>query len=163
MSVLNGPTARRLGKLLRLLSSDFDGEALAAVAAMRRLFETEKLSFNDLAAVIEGTDEGRPKFTENDARKIYEEGVRDGLAKARSAAQESDFFDSDGSPCWPEIAVYCRAKAGQLRNEREREFVSDMAVNTLEREPTLKQARWLLRTFVKLGGHCDNRARATYF
>ena len=46
-------TAKRIAKLFRSLSSDFDGEILTAVAAMKRLFAAEGLSFHDIATVIE--------------------------------------------------------------------------------------------------------------
>lgn len=42
-----------LAKLVRLLASDKDGEALGAVYAIRRLLRTNKRDLHDLAAIIE--------------------------------------------------------------------------------------------------------------
>lgn len=40
---MDGATADRLGKLLRLLSTDKDGEALAALGAIKRTLESERI------------------------------------------------------------------------------------------------------------------------
>jgi hypothetical protein len=53
VSSLNGPVAKRIAALFRMLSSDFQGEVLNAAAAMKRLFAAEGLAFNDIATVIE--------------------------------------------------------------------------------------------------------------
>lgn len=44
----------RLGKLLRMLSSDQDGEVLAAVRALDRALKAAGKSFNDLAEMLSG-------------------------------------------------------------------------------------------------------------
>ena len=47
------PSAQdRLGKLLRMLSSDKDGEVLAATAAIKRTLATEGLDIHSLADVL---------------------------------------------------------------------------------------------------------------
>jgi len=51
------PVAGKLGKLIRLLSSNRDGEVLATVFAIRRTLESEKLDLHALAAVIESANE----------------------------------------------------------------------------------------------------------
>lgn len=50
--MLAQPTAERLAKLLPLLTSDRDGEVLAAVAAIRRTLDAAGLTVHDLAAAI---------------------------------------------------------------------------------------------------------------
>ena len=47
------PIAPKLGKLVRLLASDRDGEALAAARMIGRTLAGANLSFHDLAAVVE--------------------------------------------------------------------------------------------------------------
>jgi hypothetical protein len=47
------PAAAKLGKLIRLLSSDKDGEVLAAVGAIKRTLQSEGINIHSLAAVIE--------------------------------------------------------------------------------------------------------------
>ena len=41
MSALNEPIAKRIAKLFRMLSSDYDNEVLAAVSRMKTLFKAE--------------------------------------------------------------------------------------------------------------------------
>lgn len=43
-----------LGKMVGMLGSDQDGEVLAAVRAIRRLLESEKMTFGDLVTIISG-------------------------------------------------------------------------------------------------------------
>ena len=45
-------TQDRLGKLLRMLSSDKDGEVLAATAAIKRTLATEGLDIHSLADAL---------------------------------------------------------------------------------------------------------------
>ena len=94
MTALNESLAKRIAKLFRSLSSDFDGEVLGAVAAMKRLFAAEGLSFHDIATVIEscnGEIEER-KYSDADAKVIFERG----MAKGREQSGDRgnlEFFD----------------------------------------------------------------------
>ena len=44
----------RIGRIIALLSSDKDGEVLAAVAALRRLLKSNGADLHDLVALLEG-------------------------------------------------------------------------------------------------------------
>jgi hypothetical protein len=163
MTALNEPVAKRIAKLFRSLSSDFDGEILGAVAAMKRLFAAEGLSFHDIATVIEscnGEIENR-KYSDADAKAIFERGI----AKGRAEQQDSnlEFYDGDGRPRWYDMAVFCQRNAGQLRSQWEKEFIADIAGKVLGNAPSPKQARCILKIFVKLGGYCDPKVQAAYF
>jgi hypothetical protein len=142
MSAL-APIADKLGKLIRLLSSDKDGEVLAAARAIGRTLNSEKLTIHDLA---EGVTGGGTKFTESDAAEIYRRGREDG----RREADHDGGFHSVDEPTWNEIARECEAASGRL-NEREREFVSDMVRWTVRNgEPTEKQAKWLRSIYARV-------------
>jgi hypothetical protein len=158
MTALNETLARRIANLFRRLNSEFDGEVLATVAAMKRLFATTGLSFNDLATVIENCDgeiEER-RYSDKDAQVIFARGVEKGRAEeARNRQAPPEFYDEAGLPRWNEIALYCQRNEARLRGEWERTFVNDMAGKTLLREPIEKQAKHLLAIFIKLGGHYD--------
>jgi len=157
---LDEPVAKRIATLFRLLSSDFEGEVLGAVAAMKRLFKAEGLSFHDIATVIascNGAIEER-KYSDADAEIIFARGVEKGRAEeANKQKAPPEFCDEDGRPRWNEIALYCQRNSSRLRSEGERNFINDMAGNTLWREPTARQAKWLFAIFVKLGGSCDSK------
>jgi hypothetical protein len=158
MSALNEPVAKRVAKLFRLLASDFDGEALSAARRMKQQLAAEGLSFNDIAIVIEnasGEIEER-RYSDADARIIFERGVQRGRAEeAHKQHAPPEFYDTDGRPRWNEIALFCQSKSERLLDGWEREFIGDMAGKTLVREPTEKQAKHLLATFIRLGGPYD--------
>jgi hypothetical protein len=156
MSSLNEPVAKRIAKLFRrLMSSEFDGEVLNAVQAMRQLLLAEGLSFHDIATVIEscnGEIEDR-KYSDADAKIIFDRGVEKGrVEEARRRDLPPEFYDADGQPRWNEIALFCRKNFAQLRSEWEREFITDMAGKTLWQQPSQKQAKHLLGIFIRLGG-----------
>jgi hypothetical protein len=118
MSTLNEPVAKRIATLFRLLSSDFEGEILGAVAAMKRLFAAEGLAFHDIATVIEscnGEIEER-KYSDRDAEIIFTRGVEKGRAEqVRTQAGSPEFYDADGHPRWNAIALFCQQNHQRLR------------------------------------------------
>ena len=66
------PIAGKLGKLIRLLSSDKDGEVLGAVGAIKRTLKSANLDVHDLAGLVEnGRAAGFDGFVLKDA---YERG-----------------------------------------------------------------------------------------
>jgi hypothetical protein len=163
VSILNEPVAKRIATLFRLLESNFEGEVLGAVAAMKRLFAAERLSFHDIAMVIEscsGEIEER-KYSDADAKVIFEHGVEKGRAEQQN--NDLEFFDGDGEPRWYEMAVFCQRHIERLRSPWEKEFATDIAGKVLGKEPSHKQAQCILRIFVKLGGYCDPKVKAAYF
>jgi hypothetical protein len=154
VSSLNEPVAKRIATLFRILSSDYAGEVLSAVAAMKRLFASEGLAFHDIATVIENCNGEieELKYSDSDAEIIFARGVEKGRAEqARVQAEPPEFYDADGRPRWNAIALFCQKNHQRLR-PAEQGFVDDMAGNTLWREPSEKQARWLLSIFLRLGG-----------
>ena len=120
---------------------------------MKRLFKAEGLTFHDIAAVIEscnGQIEER-KYSDSDAEIIFNRGVERGKRSA-GPGLNPQFYESDGSPRWHEIALFCQEQNERLRSEKEQKFVADMAGKTLFRTPTSKQGDWLLAIFYELGG-----------
>lgn len=152
---------KRLVKILRRLSSDYDGEVLAAVSKLKKLCAAEGVSLNDLVVSIGAGETSEMKYTEADAVTIFERGKE--VGRAETADEETEFFDIDGNPNWYAIAVFNRDNVEQLKNAWMRDFTVDVIDRILAREPSPKQARWLLQIFVKLGGHCDPKIKARYF
>ena len=153
--------ARRIGKLIRLFGSNFEGEALAAATGLRRLLQSEGLAFNDLATLIENCDgqiEER-KYSDTDAEIIFARGVEKGRTEEEHNQQAPpEFYDADGHPRWYEIAMFCQQNSARLRNEWERNFINDMPSKIIKfGRPTEKQVPHLLAIFVKLGGHYDQK------
>ena len=154
MSALNEPIAKRIAKLFRMLSSDYDGEVLAAARRMKQQLVGEGLSFNDIATVIEncnGEIEER-KYSDSDAELIFAKGVEKGRKEeANKRDLPPAFYDADGQPRWNAVALFCQQHHQRL-GQKEQQFIDDMAGKTMWREPTEKQGKWLLSIFIRLGG-----------
>jgi hypothetical protein len=166
MSALNESIAKRIAKLFRMLSSDFDGEVLNAARMMKQHLAAEGLNFSDIATVIEnhqGEIEEK-KYSDADAEVIFARGVEKGrVEEARKQQAPPEFYDTDGSPRWNEIAAFCQQNSNRLRSDWERTFVNDMAGNLIKwGEPTGKQAKHLFAIFAKLGGKYDAKAAHIY-
>jgi hypothetical protein len=108
MAALTEPLAKRIANLFRRLGSEFEGEQLATIRAMKRLFASEKLGFSDVAIVIENAEgmiEER-KYSDSDAEIIFARGMERGAEKARAeAAAPPEFYDAAGQPRWNDIAL----------------------------------------------------------
>jgi hypothetical protein len=151
MPSIDQPIAKRIAALFRMLGSDYEGERANAIIAMRKLLATEGIGFNDLAVLIENhTGEIEElKYSDADVATIYQKGVEKGQAQAHESG--NGVFGADGSPQWDKIALWCQERSARLR-PNEQQFIDDMAGRTQFREPTEKQAKWLISIFLKLGG-----------
>jgi hypothetical protein len=155
MTAVKETTAKRIASIFRLLSSNHDGEVMSAVAAMKRLFSSEGLSFNDIATVIESCNGEieEKKYSDSDVEIIFERGKKMGRAEeARNRPQidSTEYYDADGNPQWNAIALYCQRHIKKLETKHH-EFIDDMAGNTLYRDPTQRQGKYLLSLFFQLG------------
>jgi hypothetical protein len=120
------PSAQdKLGTLLRMLSSDKDGEVVAAASAIVRTLKAEGLDIHSFADAL-----CRPApRTDTEARSA-----------SREAAHDIDWY-----------SVACEGDAhGDLLTPREQQFGSDMVTWTARRAPTKKQQAWLLAIFNRM-------------
>jgi hypothetical protein len=62
---LPAPVANRIGKLIRMLGSDKDGEVLGAACAIKRTLESAGSDLHDLAAKLAGSNRPRPPLAPN--------------------------------------------------------------------------------------------------
>jgi hypothetical protein len=154
--ILPRELASKLGKPVRLLASDSQGEAFAALCAIARLLESHGSSFHELAAHIENggglteADKQKIKSEIENARAIgYAEGVK--AAEDRQHGTGA-FRNADGTLEWTEVALFCQREKHRLP-AKHHEFIDDMASRTVYgREPTPKQHQYLHSLFYKLGG-----------
>jgi hypothetical protein len=143
------PIAGKLKPLIRLLSSDQDGEVLNAARALNRLL---KANGSDIHAIADGIGQANGKLTEAEMRKLYDAGFEAGVRAVEDKQHgDEDFHNTDGTPSWHAIAVWCQRQDDRLR-DNEREFINSVAARTVYREPTEKQAKWLKSIFHRLGG-----------
>ena len=152
----------KLLKIFRCLGSNQDGEILAAVNMIKQLCATEDVSFNDLAISI-GSETAGLKYTESDAEIIFGRGRQVGRQERVTEDQDQEFFDVDGRPRWFEIAKYNRDNRARLKNNWMRIFSETIVDQVLGREPTRKQAVWILTIFCRLGGELSQEIRHQYF
>src|SRR5262245_47245754 len=148
--------AAKLGKPIRLLASNSQGEAFAALCAIARLLESHGYTFHTLAEHVENGG----GLSEDDKKKIRSEiesaraiGYAEGV-KAAEARQHGTgaFRNTDGTLEWTEVALYCQRQKHRLP-EKNHEFIDDMAARTAYgREPTPKQHQYLHFLFFRLVG-----------
>jgi hypothetical protein len=145
MTDLTTPIADKLAKLIRLLSSQADGEVLGAVRALQRTLQTNNLDIHALAKRIENGS----GFDAQEAREQYRAGFMAGLQAANQA--QSNGRDDREPPSWAEMARACQ-KQSQRLSERERKFINNMAARTVYGDLTEAQGKWLESIFYRLGG-----------
>ena len=152
--------AAKLGKPIRLLASNSQGEAFAALCAIARLLEAYRSTFHELADHVENGGGG---LSEADKQKISAaiesariEGYAEGVKAAESKQHGTGAFrNTDGALEWTEVARYCQREKQRLPTKHH-EFIDDMAARTpFGREPTLKQHQYLHSLFYKLGGKIE--------
>jgi hypothetical protein len=142
--------AGKIASLVRMLSSDRDGEVVGAARALVRTLNSAGADIHTLADRVEHANGGG--LTEAEMRKLYDAGYDAGVRATEDKHHGSgDFHNTDGSPDWSEIALYCQRHNDRLR-PTEQTFIDDMASRTVWREPTPKQAKWLRSIFLRLGG-----------
>ena len=141
MSV-GSPKPSRFGsiqKLIRLLSSSNDGEALAAVHALQRVLREEGTDIHELATRLEGLSQAEMK-------KLYDAGFKEG--KSSAAAAPVNF--SNVGPSFYEMANEIKQEGDGRLSQKETDFVDDMVRWCARREPTEKQAKWLHALYCRI-------------
>ena len=143
------PIAGKLAKLLRMLSSNREHEVVAAAQALCRTLEGAGTDIHALAAIVE---HGGGELNEAEMKKLYDAGYHEGLRVAENNRHGlDDFHNIDGLPSWHEMALWCQQRNDRLQS-RERVFIDEMAAQTVWRDPTERQAKWLRSIFHRLGG-----------
>jgi hypothetical protein len=142
------PIADRLRQYIRLLSSDVDGEVIAAARALNRTLKNHNSDIHALAESICAPND--KKVSEDEANDIYFRGVEDGRRQAQKERKFQDVTEHD-DPSWHDIACECARHLDRLRNNTERKFIQDMVRRTV-RDGCLseKQQNWLRNCFIRV-------------
>jgi hypothetical protein len=143
------PIAERLRQLIRLLSSDADGEVLGAARALNRTLKGAKLDIHTLADSIGANGK---EYTKAQLLKARELGIEEGrrLEREEQGAPVFRSVNLDEEPTWHEIAVECAAHPNRLY-DGQKKFVKDMVRRTVHGgEPTEKHASWLRKVYVRV-------------
>jgi hypothetical protein len=129
-----GPNKKRIAQLFRMLGSS-GGERRNAFAALERIMQSEGVSWTDIGDTIEHAgeyDEG--KYNEDDLQQFGQvqraEGVEAGIkiGEARKSNGSSNGHLTLPSPV--EMADFCAARRGRLKDDNQRKFIDDMVVAT---------------------------------
>ena len=138
----------RLADCIRVLSSEKDGEVVAAARALKRTLESAGTDIHGLANAIEKLGK-RAEVSKEQMKQIWDTAVQHTENRLHGG---DDFRSTDGKPTWQSVALFCQRNRYRLE-PKHHEFINDMAARTVyEREPTEKQHKYLFALFLKLGG-----------
>jgi hypothetical protein len=156
MKAIPAIASEKLAALIRLLSSDQDGEVIATVHAIIRVLESAGSDIHALAEHVKNghglTDADKQKIRSEieNARAIgYAEGVKAAEAKQHGTGA---FRNTDGKLEWTEVALFVQREKHRLP-AKHHEFIDKMAARTVYgREPTPNMHKYLHSLFYELGG-----------
>jgi hypothetical protein len=148
---------------LRMLSSNTDGEAIAAVRAILRLLAAAGLDIHTLVSRVEH-GKGDSKLGISQMQEIYEKGYADGhtegvqqgrrsaviaAAMPMSLVDTSDVGPGVNGYDWIQIAQYCTINKHRISRDRDREFVDSVFEQLTfgRRSISAPQAKWLRDIF----------------
>ena len=109
----------KIQKLIKMLSSPNEGEALAAVHALQRVLREDGTDIHELAARIEGLSQAEMK-------RLYDAGFQEGETAAKTAAAAAARDFSNVGPSFYEMACEIKHKGEGRLSQREADFVDDM-------------------------------------
>jgi hypothetical protein len=139
----------KLGRSIRMLSSDKDGDVLAAAAGILRLLASCGADIHALAAQVEngGMSEKYQEEVRAQIKKAHEVGYEKGVRAAEAR------FRPDGKLEFSEVALFAERQINRLPPDKH-EFIHKMAFYARqELEPSQKQGKFLFDLFVQyLGG-----------
>jgi hypothetical protein len=137
------PISNKLKPLIRLLSSDVDGEVVAAARALNKALKNAGLDIHALADGVGSSD-----LSKADMQVIYDAGFDAGR---RSSEAAPTFHNVNGGPDWHTIAKKCAAyPPHRFFGEHEKTFIAKMVRKTeVGIEPTPKEASWLHKIYMR--------------
>jgi hypothetical protein len=143
----------RIADLIRRFGTEFENEAIATWRALKRLLSSRDVSFTDLGNGIEKLATGGLEVAE--MQRLFDAGYAKGVADTRrEQAKEQVVFGlrSDGSTDWEAISLFCQREKSRI-DAKHHQFIDDMAGRMAwGREPTDRQAKYLLSLFRGIGG-----------
>jgi hypothetical protein len=158
---LDPDVVERLGKMFLMLSSNNDGDKLAAINALNRTLEKAGVDHHTLVARMTKpwlSDSAKEQFKNELANARIAgraEGMREVEAKRRI---EDDLSNTDGSSDWRAVARFVSRERNRLplrrRDDWGSQFIDNMVAlaNMPRTTLTPKQANHLSRLFAELGG-----------
>ena len=149
---------QRIAQLVRLLGSPLRGERVSAWNMLKGAMEDESYTWNDIGNDVEhGGADADGKYTESELQEFAQacraEGVEAGIAIGRARANGGGGNGHLSLPKPSEMATYCHDRLGQLKDDRQREFVTDMFLITRQgRSLSLGRLGYLVSIYIQIGG-----------
>jgi hypothetical protein len=144
--------------LVRQLSAHEHGVRVAAWRAIERTMQSHGITWVDVGNWIEQGDKlehDGGKYTEAEMQEFAQasrvEGVEAGIKIGMARASRSNGHIVLPGPS--EMAEYCHARLGRLKDDKQREFVADMFVITRRRiNLSLGRLGYLASIYIQIGG-----------
>jgi len=150
---------KRIAQLARSVGS-IGGERRNAFAALEQCMRSHGISWSDVGNWIEhgangGNADAEEKYTETEMQEFAQaaraEGVETGIKIGVARAAQSNGHVTLPRP--PEMAEYCHERLGRLKDDKQREFISDMYVITRRgKNLSLGRLGYLVSIYIQIGG-----------
>jgi|SRR5262245_20955776 len=111
------------------------------------------VSWSDVGNWIEHSGNGA--LNEDEAKEIFDAGIEEGVRQTEQKFRNQTPGNSHFTlPSTAEMADFCQARRGQLRDNNQREFVDEMVATTRFGNRRLKPGTlgYLASLYIKLGG-----------
>jgi hypothetical protein len=137
---------QRIADVIRMLSSDKDGDIIAAAHALKQILHSAGTDIHGLAHGIENLGKG---ISNEERKKIWDTAVQHTENRLHGA---DEFIDSSGKPTWQSVALFCQRNRERLA-PKHHEFINKVAAQTVwDQEPTPRMHKYLFSLFLQLGG-----------
>ncbi len=155
---------KRVAQLIRMFSSNQDGELLSAMYQLKKLCSSDNISMNDLGNMIEAglNGGGSGKLTKEEMALLYETGLQDGdargykrgLEEGRTQARRPSPFEDVFDHSDEQIRVLYVQKHQDKIKGREKDFINSIIHRStvLNKPLTPGQVRWFNDIYRRLGG-----------
>ena len=151
---------KRIASRVRMVGSSNNSERRMAFATLEQLMHDEKITWSDIgnAAEFYGkySAKGGELFTEAELQEYaqtlraeaVEAGIGIGMARGKSPGNG---YLSLPQPC--EMAEFCHDQSGRLKDDKQRQFITDMLLMT-QRGMRLSLLRlgYLASIYIQIGG-----------
>jgi hypothetical protein len=149
---------QKVAQLVRLFGTTERGERVSAWHALERTMESAGVSWSDVGNWIEqGSEPDDGKYSEAEmqefAAAVRAEGVEAGIKIGMTRANSGSGNGHLSLPKPSDMAEYCHDRLNRLKDDKQREFVSDMYVITRRgRSLSLGRLGYLASIYIQIGG-----------
>ena len=151
-----GPPRKRIAQLLRMLRSS-GGKRRNAFAALEGVMRGRDITWSDIGNWVEGGEFADGAYTEDELQQFaqarYAEGVEAGIKIGEARKSNGGGNGHIALPKPADMAEYCHEQLGRLKDDKQREFVTEVYLIT-QRGRNLSPGRlgYLASIYIGIGG-----------